>query len=182
MENLLIGCPKSLKSAFHATLSATVSTLSAPSLADIDDGAVENAVDLFTTSQKEFAAGQSYSHDLVCIQIMILLAVEVEARGPIVLGPSYTQWLCRAIESANSARLNVYQKAHVDNASYDYDPDPGLVRRVWWTLVTMDRWHASSKSIYPTIPDEAAALYTEEPEFLSDHLYHLARTSLYFHS
>jgi len=179
MENPLTSCPKSLKSALHAALSVATSTLSASSLADIDNGAARQAADLFATAQYEFVPGDSFLTDLVCIQIMILLALEVESRGPTPLGPSYTQWLSRAISLANTARLYVYKKSQVSNVANDHDPETEFVRRIWWTLVIMDRWHASSTSSHALIPDEAAALYVEDQELLNDNLYHLTRNLIH---
>ena len=160
-------------------MSATVSTFSASTLADIEDGAAKRAADLFTTAQYEFSPGESFANDLACIQIMILLALEAEWHGPFPLGPPYTKWLSNAIYLANSIRLYDYKKAQISIGTNDYDPETDFVRRIWWTLIIMDRWHASSTSSHVMIPDEAAALHAEDPDLSNNNLYHLTRKSLY---
>jgi len=178
MESMLMRCPNLLKSAFHAALSVAISTISTSSMADIDNGASKKVADLFATAQYEFSPGESFTNDIVCIQIMILLALEVESRGPTPLGPPYTKWLSNAIYLANSIRLYDYKKVQTSNNANDYDPETDFVRRIWWTLIIMDRWHASSTSSHIMIPDEAAALYIEDSDLLNENLYHLTRKFL----
>lgn len=62
-------------------------------------------------------------------------------------------------------------------AENDPDSDEKLGRRIWWSLVIMDRWHASSTASPSLIPDSSVVVYPEDQALLGDDLYHLARKS-----
>ena len=118
--------------------------------------------------------------NLVYLQTMLLMAIEADNRGPISkcqTGLSQSVWLGSAVGLAYSMKLHVY-KSPDKQTENDADSEDKLARRVWWCLVMMDKWHASSTSSPLLIPDGTVILSSEDQALLGDQLYHLARECL----
>jgi len=171
MDKLLSACPDDLKSAFHATLSAAVRSLSTPNVPAVDPRLAKKAADMVIACQYENASIRPYTTNIVYLQIMVLMAIEAESRGP-GKSHSFSFWLGNAVALAYSMRLHVYKKPQNNS-----DSEEALIRRIWWTLVIIDRWHALSTSTPVRIPEEAISLYAED-RLMGDDFYHLARKSL----
>jgi hypothetical protein len=116
---------------------------------------------------------------LVYLQILLLLAIEAANRTPGTtrghVGLSQSVWLGSAVGLAYELKLHEYKPPLTD----DPDSDEKLGRRIWWSLVIMDRWHAASMSTPLLIPDSAVVLMPEDQSLLGESLYHLTRKSLY---
>jgi hypothetical protein len=104
---------------------------------------------------------------------MLLMAIEAEncdpARGQVGL-----EWLGGATELAYTMKLHA-QKLPTQQAENDHDSDERLARRVWWSLVIMDRWRAASISRPLLIPDTSVVVSQDDQTLLGEGLYHLAR-------
>jgi hypothetical protein len=118
--------------------------------------------------------------NLIYIQIMLLMAIEADNRDPASTrgqaGPPQSVWLGSAVGSAYSMKLHV-QKMSSQQSENDPDSDDKLARRIWWSLVIMDRWHAASTASPLLIPDTSVVVYPEDQALLGENVYQLARES-----
>lgn len=105
----------------------------------------------------------------------MLLVIEAETHATKALsGPSPSVLLGSAVGLAYSLKLH-FHKHSEEMAESDPDSDDKLGRRIWWSLVIMDRWHASSTSSPILIPDGSVVVYPEDQALLGESLYQLAR-------
>jgi len=59
----------------------------------------------------------------------------------------------------------------------DPNSDDKLGRRIWWSLVIMDRWHASSTASPVLIPEASVVVSHEDKDLLGDPSYQLEPVS-----
>ena len=108
----------------------------------------------------------------------MLMTIVADSSAPsstkALTGPSLSVWLGSAVGLAYSLRLHLRQQPDKLSEA-DPDSEDKLARRLWWTLVIMDRWHASSTSSPLLIPDGSVMMYADDEALLGDSLYHLAR-------
>lgn len=173
-------CTSPLKEAFYEALHAAVRSFSPSNTVPPKQRSTKRAVQLITASQVESPSARTITTNLVHLQTMLLMAIEASNRGP----PSaeapgsalQSVWLGSAVGLAYSMKL------HIGKAASDYDTDAEseekLSRRIWWSLVIMDRWHASSSSSPLLVPESSAILYPADLAVLGDAVYHLARLSI----
>jgi hypothetical protein len=166
-------CPPSLNHAFNEALHAAVGTVSSPGHTDPTQQSVQRATQL--VAQFENAGAPSASTDLVLLQTMMLLIVEAEThvtKG--YSGRSRSVWLGGAVGLAYSLKLHLYKQPG-EMAESDADSDDRLGRRIWWSLVIMDRWHASSTASPILIPEASVVVTHEDQALLGESSYQLAR-------
>ena len=129
--------------------------------------------------QAENAATRSLSTNIVYLQAIILMALYTELSGPAYTrmqqGMPGAGWLGLAVGLAYFLKLHV-NRSYTNLGGGDPDSSEKLCRRTWWTLVTLDRWHASSTSSPVFIPDTSTVLVPEDKIVLGESAYHLART------
>lgn len=129
--------------------------------------------------QAENAATQSLSNNIVYLQAIILMSLNTEMSGPaynqMQQGMPAAAWLGMAVGLAYFLKLHV-NRSYTNLGGGDSDSSDKLCRRTWWTLVMLDRWHASSTSSPLFIPDTSAVLVSEDKIVLGESAYHLART------
>jgi hypothetical protein len=134
---------------------------------------------LWFTAQLEGPGSRSYAMNLAYLQILLLLAIEAGNRVPGAMrgqvAHALSVWLGGAVGLAYELKLHEYKLSVTD----DPDSDERLGRRLWWSLVVMDRWHASSMSTPLFIPDEALVLVPEDLSILGESHYHLTRKKLH---
>ncbi|TVY85080.1 putative transcriptional regulatory protein [Lachnellula suecica] len=109
---------------------------------------------------------------------MMLMIIEAEThatRSP--SGPSKSVWLGGAVGLAYFLKLHLHTQS-AGSIEPDPDSDDKQSRRIWWSLVIMDRWHASSTSSPLLIPDGSVVVYPEDQTLLGEPLYQLARLSM----
>ncbi|KAI9676738.1 MAG: Glucose-responsive transcription factor [Trizodia sp. TS-e1964] len=181
LRSRLANCPVTLREAFLEVLYATVRSFPSSNIPAAPDFlATKRAIDLITASQFENAATRTMSTNLIYLQTMILMALEADNHGPATmrgqLGPPRAVWLGSAVGMAYFLKLHIirYREKFSDA---DHDSDAKLARRIWFVLVTLDRWHASSTSSPVLIPDTSVVLLPEDQILLGDSAFHLARLS-----
>lgn len=137
------------------------------------------AAQLITSFQFENGFSPSFSTSLVHLQTLMFLVIKTsQARTP---GASLQSvWLGSAVGLAYSLKLHQYRPQEFV-ALEDQDSDERLARKVWWALVIMDRWHASSTSSPVLIPDGSVVLSLDDHVLLGESLYQVAR-ELAFHT
>ena len=139
---------------------------------------VDSLTFCIVASQYENASSRTMATNLIHIQIMLLMAIEADNRDPRGhVGVSKSSWLGSAVGLAYSMKLHA-QKVPLQQSENDSDSDESLARRVWLSLVIMDRLHAASQSCPLQIPDTSVVLYTEDQALLGENFYHLARKSV----
>jgi hypothetical protein len=174
----LANCDPTLREAFHESLHAAVRSFASQSLAAIGQQSTKRATQLIAASQFETISSRPFSTNLIYLQTMMLLAIEAgnqppnSARGH--SGSFQSIWLGSAVGLANYLKLHMHKQPE-KNAENDHDSDDKVARRIWWSIVMMDRWHSSSRSTPLLIPDASVVVYAEEQSLLGEHLYQLTR-------
>ncbi len=149
----------------------------ASSLPPSDQQGIRRAAYLLQSFQFEHASSRSFPSSLVYLQTLMLLVVasDNQARG-LSWGPAPYYWLGSAVGIAYSLRLHESPEISVEE---DSESDGKLQRRIWWSLVIMDRWHSSSISSPLLIPDGSIAILQTDRALLGDSLFQIARKSTY---
>ncbi|PBP27742.1 C6 finger domain-containing protein [Diplocarpon rosae] len=176
----LIGCPQPLREAFYEALHAAVRSYPSPNPPHEEPYSSRRAAQLITMSSQDFGSPRPFSHNITCLQAMLLMAIEADNRNPSTSsqgGFPRSVWLGSAVGLAYSMKLHLYKQPD-RTAESDAETDDKLGRRIWWSLVIMDRWHASSTSSPLLIPDSSVVVYPEDQALLGENLYHLARLSI----
>lgn len=68
-------------------------------------------------------------------------------------------------------KLHVYKAT----AEGDHDSEEKIARRLWWSLIIMDRFHASSFATPLMVAESNVALYPGDEYVLGPMMYQLAR-------
>ena len=164
----LANCPPILKDAFLEALYATVRSVTSST----DATSARRAASLVSTCQFDGTAIKSFSDNLILLSALILMAIEAGSHVGTRSGSgSQSVWLGAAVGLAFSLKLHVY---HADE---EEDSNDNLARRIWWSLIILDRFHASGTSSPLMIPDTSAVLLVDDVKILGDQTYHLARAS-----
>ncbi len=178
LSSRLASCPAKLSESLYEALHAAIYSFPAPTPLP-EQQSTRKAVQLWSTAQSEGVASRSFGTNLVYLQILLLLAIEAANRVPGATrghaATSQSVWLGSAVGLAYELKLHEYKPSLTE----DLDSDERLGRRIWWSLVVMDRWHASSMSTPLLIPDSSVVLMPEDQSLLGESLYHLTRKNLY---
>jgi Fungal specific transcription factor domain len=174
----LASYPTTLREALYEALYAALRSF--PAVTPLPEHQnTRKAIQLWSAAQFEGATSRSLAINLAYLQILLLLSIEAVNRVPGTArgqnGVSQSVWLGSAIGLAYELKLHDYKPSLTD----DPDSDERLGRRIWWSLVNLDRWHAASMSTPLLIPDSAVVLMPEDQTLLGDSLYHLTRKDLY---
>lgn len=161
--------------AFYEALSAAVRSFPSSSTR-VEQQSTPKATQLIMASQYENVSARSFSTDLVYLQIMILLAIAAENQATIrgQVGPPLAFWLASAIGFAYRLKLHTNKKPEMLPEN-DTDAEDKLARRIWWSLVIMDKWHAAGTASPAHIPEECIVMYDEDQALLGGEVYNLAR-------
>lgn len=109
---------------------------------------------------------------IILVAAVTLMAIEAGHRSNSV--GSQASYLGQAIAIAQDLRLHSYQEGTYPQQ----DTDENLGRRLWWTLVIIDRFHATGKAVNLMIPETSVVLYKDDQQNLGQATYELARISL----
>ena len=165
-----------VRDALYEALSSAVRSFPSSSTQRVEHQSTPKATHLIMASQYENCSVRSFSTNLIYLQIMILLAITAEnqatTRGQ--AGPPAAFWLASAIGFAYRLKLHTNKKPEMFLET-DNDAEEKLARRIWWSLVIMDRWHAAGTSSPTHIPDESIVMYEEDQALLGGEVYNLAR-------
>ena len=178
LSTTLAVCSPALKEAFYEALYAAAQSITASNVPAADCRGTKKAYQILAL-QSEASATSNISTNMVYLQTMLLLAIEAGNRGPVLNGQAslpQSVWLGTAIGLAYSMKLHV-NKSPDKQTENDADSDDKLARRIWWSLVIMDRFHATSAGSPLLIPDNCVVPLPEDQTLLGDVLYQLARKS-----
>ncbi|TAQ89346.1 hypothetical protein B7494_g2339 [Chlorociboria aeruginascens] len=181
LNSRLANAPPSLKEAFLESLNAAVRSFSAPNIAQRERQGTKRVAQLVLAAHFDNPAVRNISTNLFYLQMMLFMAIEADNYGLSTthaqVGPPKSAWLGSAVGLAYNMQLHLHKQPDKGSED-DPDSDDKLARRIWWSLVIMDRWHASSLSSPLLIPDSSVIVYPEDQTLLGDVLYHLARLSI----
>lgn len=177
----LQSCSATLHQAFLEALYATVRTLANTGATYQEHQSSRRAISLLTASSFEDPGARPAATNLVHLQTLLMLVIETGCLGVTASrsqpGPTQSMVLGNAVGLAYSMKLHLARAEDI-MAEADDESDDKLARRAWWTLVILDRFHASSTASPQMIPDISAVLLPEDQTILGDVLYNLARKSL----
>lgn len=171
----LSACSAPVRYAFWEALYAAVRSF--PTAIPLKPQGITHAVRLIHTAPYDTQTTRSLSTNIVYLQIMMLLAIEANNQpreiqdGEIIQSPSV--WLGTAVGYAYSLRLHAHKP--IDKSNNDPDSDDKHVRRVWFSLVIMERWNAAVTACPLQIPDSVAQIYPDDRALLGEVAYHLVR-------
>ncbi|KAG8532924.1 uncharacterized protein KY384_002802 [Bacidia gigantensis] len=152
-----------LRSAFAAALTTAVrgtSTL-------VGDLEIKGAADLYLALPEKGHGSSTASYSLIRLQTLIFLAIAEEYAGP---GPSRTgKWLGAAVTLAKSLPIRRRKQQEMTSRS----ELGNLLRRSWFSLVVLDRWHAAAICGSPNIPDADVQLEQSDHTLLGSSSYHV---------
>ncbi|KAF7861969.1 hypothetical protein EAF04_007850 [Stromatinia cepivora] len=174
----LSACSAPVRYAFWEALYATIRSF--PTAIPLKPQGITHAVKLIHTAPYDSQTTRSLSTNIVYLQIMMLLAIEANNQprdiqdGEIVQSPSI--WLGTAVGYAYSLRLHAHKP--IDKSNNDPDSDDKHARRVWFSLVIMERWNAAITTCPLQIPDSVAQIYPDDRALLGEVAYHLVRLAI----
>ncbi|KAG0645944.1 putative transcriptional regulatory [Hyphodiscus hymeniophilus] len=176
VRSMIAQCPTTLREAFYESLYAAVRSFPTPSAPTPEQQSSRKAAQLIIASEFENAADRTSTTNLVYLQVMLLMAIEADNCDPSQAqsGPSQSFWLGSAVELAYSMKL--YTQKRLERQSInDPDSDESNARRIWWSLVMMDRWHAAIIGCPLLVPDTSVVVFQDDQAVLGESLYDLAR-------
>jgi hypothetical protein len=161
-----------LREAFWEALGLVIRSVPATNLPPYPEPqSPRRAISLISALQMEDANGRN---NLVYLQTLILMAIAAGIQGPSAQsGPSQAVWIGNAVSIAYQLRLHVAKNDLIHDS--DRDSDEQLERRVWLSLVILDRFHAAGASTPAVIPDTAIVLLTDDSQILGEPIFQLAR-------
>jgi hypothetical protein len=177
LSTTLTGCPPVLRDAFLEALYSTVRSLSPSNIPPYHESQnSRKAVNMIAAAQFDNPSARSMTNNIVHLQTMILMTIEAEQYRPSTIrghgGPSPAVWLGSAVGLAYSMKLHVPRQNELASDG-DPDSDEKLARRCWLTLITLDKFHASSTSSPGFIPDATVVILANDQQF-GDNTFHLA--------
>ena len=164
-----------MKDAFYEAVVAAVQSLPAANVVPSKQYSTTKVAQLLAASNFEIAADRALSTNIVYLQIMLLMAIGASGpRSKEVTGlASPSSWLSSAVMLAFAMKLHVCEYTREPDA--DTESEEKLSRRLWCSLIIVDRWHSSSSAAPLLIPDKIATLYAKDLAVLRDTVYHLTR-------
>ncbi len=100
------------------------------------------------------------------------MVIATENSGPVQ--SRNTSWIAEAISIATY--LNLHQShSFAMGDTTDEDTPARIARRIWLSLIVLDRFHASSTASPLLVAEDSARLVTSDEAILGTDLYHLVR-------
>lgn len=163
----LSACPIPVRVAFEEALYAAIRSF--PTIGPLKPRGTSYAHQLIFAPPDEVPF-RSPSTNLVYLQIIMLLAIEGNNQpreikdGEITQSPSI--WVSTAVGYAYSFKLHSYKP--LDKSNNDPDSDDKHARRVWWSLVIMERWTAAMTTCPLQIPESLVQFFPDDHDLLGE--------------
>lgn len=182
LKEELGNCSPLIKDAFNEALYAAVRSSPFTFIPPLPKRSTAKALQLTVTSALETPSMRSFPRsNIVYLQIILLMAIEASNCGPSpenrTLRP-LSFWLANGVALAHQMKLHVYKKPAINRANpagYDADTEDKIERRLWWSLIVMDRFYGSSTASPEMVPEDMARVYPTDQFVLGGTLYALAR-------
>ncbi|RFN46196.1 n-terminal binuclear zn cluster-containing DNA-containing protein [Fusarium flagelliforme] len=160
MQELLAQCPTSLQNAFANALPAVVGS---------GDGDIKHADSLLSALEQHGHAAAT-AVNIVHLQTLLLLTIDADLRSSATL--PFT--LSRAVALAGSMRL--WRFTPIESIT-ESDSDDALCARLWWSLILIDRWHATGTGRPSYISDNSVVAPPGLENILGEVCFYLVRLS-----
>lgn len=102
------------------------------------------------------------------------MAIATENSGPV--HSRNTSWIAEAVSIATFLNLHQSQSFEMGDTT-DEDSPPKVARRVWLSLVVLDRFHASSTASPLLVAEDSARVVPSDEEIMGPEAYQLVRKS-----
>lgn len=166
-------CPPRLVETFMDALFASTKSF-ALSTNIYEKACLERAMHNALTLKYDSSVYQNASVSQVVLQTLMLLVFATENNGRAKVGPPSVALLSAAVALAYQNKFHVYKP--VDELSErDPDSDDNITKKLWVSLVIMDRWQAVGYAMPHLIPEEAVAFRPDLIQTLGEEVYHEAR-------
>ncbi len=179
--NRLSNSPSKLREAFFLSLDTCVRSFAPRALPQADANLTQllhqtfAAVDAAKLTINDPDVSRQIYNNLVYCQSLLLLVLASDKPGPGTVG-STSQLLGQIAGCITEAGFNDIRTL---NSLKEQDQDTYLgSRRVFWTALILDRFHASSRSKDIMLPLHSGSLTRDDYAALGDLTYHLAREYL----
>ena len=106
------------------------------------------------------------------LQALFFMTIVTETSGP--LHSRNTSWIAEAVSIATYLNLHQSHSFEMKNATDD-DAPTKVARRLWLSLIVLDRFHASSTASPLLVAEDCARLAVSDEEVVGSDLYHLVR-------
>lgn len=106
------------------------------------------------------------------LQALFFMAIITENSGPVY--NRNTSWIAEAVSIATYLNLHQSHRFEMGNTA-DEDSSPKVARRVWLSLIVLDRFHASSTASPLLVAEDSARLVASDEDVLGSNAYHLVR-------
>lgn len=115
---------------------------------------------------------RAWDANFAYLQALFFMAIVTENSGPV--HNRNTSWIAEAVSIATY--LNLHQSHAFDMGdAADDDSSPKVARRVWLSLIVLDRFHASSTASPLLVAEDSARLIASDESILGPDAYHLVR-------
>lgn len=136
------------------------------------EGLLERATSELVALKAEGPQVRTRDANFVYLQALFFMAIVTENSGP--LHNRNTSWIAEAVSIATY--LNLHQShAFEMGDTADEDSSPKVARRVWLSLIVLDRFHASSTASPSLVAEDGARLVASDEDILGPTAYHLVR-------
>ena len=110
--------------------------------------------------------------NLAYLQALFFMALVTENSGPVQ--SRNTSWIAEAVSIATYLNLHQSHSFEMDDTS-DEDAPPKVARRLWLSLLVLDRFHASSTASPLLVAEDGARLAASDEEMMGSNAYQLVR-------
>ena len=110
--------------------------------------------------------------NLAYLQALFFMAIVNENSGPVQ--SRNTSWIAEAVSIATYLNLHQSHSFEMGDTS-DEDAPPKVARRVWLSLLVLDRFHASSTASPLLVAEDGARLAASDEEVMGPVAYQLVR-------
>ena len=124
------------------------------------------------TLKAEGPQARTSDANLAYLQALFFMAIVTENSGPV--HSRNTSWIAEAISIATYLNLHQSHSLEMGDTS-DEDATPKIARRVWLSLVVLDRFHASSTASPLLVAEDCARLVVSDEELMGPNAYQLVR-------
>ena len=112
--------------------------------------------------------------NLAYLQALFFMAIVAENSGPV--HSRNTSWIAEAVSIATYLNLHQSHSFGMGDTT-DEDAPAKVARRVWLSLVVLDRFHASSTASPLLVAEDSARLVASDEEIMGPDAYQLVRKS-----
>ena len=112
--------------------------------------------------------------NLAYLQALLFMAIATENSGPV--HSRNTCWIAEAVSIATYLNLHQSHSFQMGDTT-DEDSSQKVARRVWLSLVVLDRFHASSTASPLLVAEDSARVVVSDEEVMGPEAYQLVRKS-----